>query len=116
MNDVARFVSPTRDAARELAANILSDLFMPDRSGHSRIASFDGQQSMATWLRVIINRRAINQGLLKWNSFEHIDRLKEIVDQASISRIEATVRRGEYEAILTYEHARAKGLGTIFEV
>ena len=101
VNDVAKFVSPTRDAARELAANILSDLFMPDRSGYSRIASFDGQQSLATWLRVIINRRAINQGLLKWNSFEHLDRLKDIVDQASTSKIEAAVRRGEYEAILT---------------
>lgn len=100
INEVARFVSPTRDWARELATDILGDLFMPDRSGHIRIGSFDGQQSLATWLRVIINRRAINQALLKWNSFEHLDPLKDIVDQASISRIEVALRRREYESTL----------------
>jgi RNA polymerase sigma factor (sigma-70 family) len=100
INDVARFASTTRDAAGELAANTLGDLYMPDRSGHSRIASFDGQQSLATWLRVIINRRAINNGLLKWKSFEHIDEFRDIVDAASVSRIEGAVQHGQYQSIL----------------
>ena len=51
MDKVARFVSPTSDAARELASDVMADLFLHDRSGRSRIASFDGQQSLATWLR-----------------------------------------------------------------
>lgn len=34
---VARFVSATSDAARELAGDVMGDLFMPSRSGRSRI-------------------------------------------------------------------------------
>jgi RNA polymerase sigma factor (sigma-70 family) len=100
INDVARFVSPTSGGARELAEDLLSDLFLPDGSGRSRIASFDGQQSLATWLRVIISRRAINNGLLKWNSFQRGDRASEIADRASIVRIEAAIRSHRYEGML----------------
>jgi RNA polymerase sigma factor (sigma-70 family) len=100
INDVARFVSPSSDAARELAEDLLSDLFLPDSSGRSRIASFDGQQSVATWLRVIISRRAINKGMLKRNSFQRSDRASEIADRASIARIEAAIRGNRYEGML----------------
>lgn len=100
INDIACFVSPTRDSGRELAGTILGDLFIADSTGRSRIASFDGQQSLATWLRVIISRRAINHALLKWNSFEHLDKLNEPIDQASMSRIEAALRRSKYGAML----------------
>lgn len=100
INEVARFVSPSNDVARELAENLLSDLFLPDGSGRSRIASFDGRQSLATWLRVVISRRAINHGLLKWNGFERGDRPPDVADKASIGRIEAAIRSNRYEAIL----------------
>jgi RNA polymerase sigma-70 factor len=101
INEIARFVSPTSDLARELAENLLSDLFLPDGSGRSRIASFDGRQSLATWLRVVISRQAINNSRLKWNGFERGDRAAEIADKASIVRIEAAIRSNRYEAILS---------------
>lgn len=97
---VARFVSPTNSVARELAENLLADLFLPDGSGGSRIASFDGRQSLATWLRVLISRRAINHGLLKWNGFEHGDRSPDLEDKSSIDRIESAIRRNRYGTIL----------------
>lgn len=100
IKDVARFVSPTDDVARELAEDLLSDLFLPDGSGRSRIASFDGQQSLATWLRVVISRRAINYRLLKWNSFERSDHPAEVADKASLGRIETALRNNRYAAIL----------------
>jgi len=100
INDVARFVSPNSTVALELAENLLSDLFLPDGSGRSRIASFDGRQSLSTWLRVVISRRAINNGLLKWNSFQRSDRAIEVADKASLVRIEATLRSNRYQAIL----------------
>lgn len=97
---VAISVSDTNDAGRELAENMLTDLFMPDRSGHSRIASFDGQQSLATWLGVVIRRRAVNQGMLKWNRFEGIDRLSDVVDQAAFSNVEAAITRSRHDLIV----------------
>lgn len=78
---------------------MLADLFMPDSSGQPRIASFDGQQSLATWLRLVVSRRAINHGTLKWNSFERIDRLADIVDQTATNRIEAAIRAHRFEEI-----------------
>lgn len=100
IDKVARFVSPTSDAARELASDVMADLFMPDSSGHSRIASFDGQQSLATWLRVLMSHRATNLRMLKWNTCERIERLSDVADVAAITRMEAALSAGKYEAIL----------------
>ena len=96
---VARSVSPTNSVARELAENLLADLFLPDSTGGSRIASFDGRQSLATWLRVVISRRAINHGL-KLNGFQRGDRTADVGDKASVDKIEAAARRGKYGAML----------------
>lgn len=101
INAVARCVSPTNSVARELAENLLADLFFPDSTGHSRIASFDGRQSLATWLRVVISRRAINNGLVKWNGVERFDRSADVADNASVDRIESAIRSNRYGAILS---------------
>lgn len=100
IDKVARFVSPTSDTARELASDVMADLFMPDKSGRSRIASFDGQQSLATWLRVLMSNRATNLRMLKWNTREPIERLSDVADVASITRMEAAINASKYEAIL----------------
>jgi RNA polymerase sigma-70 factor len=100
INDIARLVSPRGSAGSELAANVLSNLFLADGSGKSRIASFNGRETLATWLRVIISRRAINQGLLKRNTFENVDGRVDIADNTSIGRIEAAIQGDRYENIL----------------
>jgi RNA polymerase sigma factor (sigma-70 family) len=100
IDKVARAVSPTSDAARDLASDVTADLFMPDRSGHSRIASFDGQQSLATWLRVLISHRATNARMLKWNSCERIERLSDVADVGAVTRMETALSAKKYEAIL----------------
>jgi RNA polymerase sigma factor (sigma-70 family) len=58
--DLARFFSRQQVLARDLADNMLADLFFPDRSGSSRIASYDGRSSLCTWLRVVLSNRVIN--------------------------------------------------------
>lgn len=100
IDKVARFVSPTRDAACELASDVMADLFMPDKSGRSRIASFDGQQSLATWLRFLMSNRATNLRMLKWNTCEPIERLSGLADVAAITRMEAAISASRYEAML----------------
>lgn len=100
IDKVARFVSPTSDAARDLASEVMADLFMPDRSGRSRIASFDGQQSLATWLRVLMSNRATNLRMLKWNNCEPIERLSDVADIAATTRMEAAISASRCEAIL----------------
>ncbi len=100
VNDLALYVSPTTDAARELAASVLVDMFLPDRSGHSRIASYDGRSSLATWLRVIVSHRAINERSRMCNSMEHIDSVPEIADASGVRNIEMALRADRYDSMI----------------
>jgi len=47
LKNIALPVSPSRDSASELADSVLVELYLPDRSGHSRIASYHGRSSFA---------------------------------------------------------------------
>jgi RNA polymerase sigma factor (sigma-70 family) len=60
INDLARLFFRNSFQARDLADNVLPDLFLPDRHGNSRIVSYDGRSSLSTWLRVIVCNQAIN--------------------------------------------------------
>jgi len=98
--DLSYFLSPNSDAARELADDMLVDLFLPDRVGNSRIASYAGRSSLATWLRVIITHRAINERERKHNTLEHLECMPEIADVRSLKSIEAALRADKYEHII----------------
>lgn len=99
ISDLARLFSHA-GAAHELAADILADLFMPNESGLSRMTLFDGRQSLATWLRILIRWRAINHGRLKWNSFERLACVQDVADASSLRRLDAAIRANRYQAIL----------------
>jgi RNA polymerase sigma-70 factor len=97
---VANSLSSTDHAAEDLADGVLSDMFLPDRSGRSRIARYDGQISLSSWLRIIITRRAINKQELKWNSVERLDDIPDVPDIFSVERIENTFRANRYEGVI----------------
>jgi hypothetical protein len=71
--DLTAYTSPVKSMVYELADTILADLFLPNRSGLSRIASYDGRSSLATWLRVIICNRVINERKLKFNTMTQLN-------------------------------------------
>jgi RNA polymerase sigma-70 factor, ECF subfamily len=101
------FVSPVKSVAYELAGNILADLFLPDRSGRSRIASYDGRSSLASWLRVIICHRAINERERKFNNMDQLDDLCEKADEEAVRSIEMSLRSSRYRSLIrdSLEHA-----------
>jgi len=49
------------DDGAELTACVIVSLYMPDRFGQSRIGSYDGRSTLATWLRVLVSHRAITE-------------------------------------------------------
>jgi RNA polymerase sigma-70 factor (ECF subfamily) len=59
--DLVRFCYRRGTDSEEVADSVLVSLFFNDRSGQQRIASYDGRSSLATWLRVIVINRAINE-------------------------------------------------------
>ena len=105
--NLATFVSPVNSMASELAENIFADLFFPDRSGSSRIASYDGRSSLATWLRVIICHRAINERALKFNNMAQLDDVCEKADEGAVRSIEMALRSSRYQSLIrdSLEHA-----------
>ena len=100
LKDIALPVSPSRDAAHELADSVLVEMFLPDRSGHSRIASYHGRSSLATWLRVIVCHRAINERQRKDNSLEHIESMPSVAVTTGVPNIEAVLRGLRYEEMI----------------
>ncbi|MCI0485792.1 MAG: sigma-70 family RNA polymerase sigma factor [Blastocatellia bacterium] len=79
------------DEIDEIASDIMSDLFMPDGSGSSRIASYDGRWSLATWLHAVVKNRALNYCKRRCNGDEPLDSLPYIVDGGAFDRIEAAL-------------------------
>jgi RNA polymerase sigma-70 factor, ECF subfamily len=107
--NLAASVSPVKSMAYELAESILADLFLPDRSGRSRIASYDGRSSLSTWLRVIIYHRAINEHARKFNSMTQLDDLCEKADEEALRSIEMALRSGRYQPLIRDSLERACG-------
>lgn len=60
---LVHFARPGRHdliAAEDLADAVLVHLFLSDRSGQSRIYSYNGKGSLLGWLRVIVERKSIS--------------------------------------------------------
>jgi RNA polymerase sigma factor (sigma-70 family) len=60
VSDLVRFFFRQTMEAQDFADGLIADLFLPSRSGMSRIMSYDGRSSLCTWLRVVFSHRAIN--------------------------------------------------------
>jgi RNA polymerase sigma-70 factor len=97
---MARFVTQTQDMANDLAGNLPGHLFLPDRSGCSRMASYDGQVALATWLRVIMTRQAINERECKASGHKSLDELPDLVDEMNLQRLESNARAAKYAAMV----------------
>jgi len=97
--DLVRFSYRTSFATQDLADNILAELFLPDRSGTSRIASYDGRSSLSTWLRVVVCNRAINAQ--RCSSFSKSSELKmELPDEPALRNLELIIRAERYGTVL----------------
>lgn len=97
--DLVRFFYSTTFAAQDLADSILADLFLPDRSGCSRIASYDGRSSLSTWLRVVVCNRAINARRCS-SAVKNTEIQSEIPDGPALQSIELTLRATRYSKAL----------------
>jgi RNA polymerase sigma-70 factor len=99
IHDLVRFFYRPSFVSQDLADNIIADLFLPDRSGQSRIASYDGRSSLRTWLRVVICNRSINDQRCT-ASAKTIDLQPNLADGPALRNIELTVLAHRYGTAL----------------
>jgi RNA polymerase sigma-70 factor len=96
VEELVRYLSRSTLQALDVGEGLLFDLFLPDRSGHSRIASYDGRSSLATWLHVIVTHRMANERARKWTAVERPGNMPEVVDASSAGELEAEMRTARY--------------------
>jgi RNA polymerase sigma-70 factor len=94
-----RLIGSDRDT-HELADAIWFDLFLPDHSGQSRIASYHGRSSLATWLRVIVTNRVINERVRRRADFCGLDGIPELPDPGAEHEMEHRLRFNRYHSPL----------------
>lgn len=97
IKDLGRFASGSADLGIEVADRVMINLFLPDHSGLSHIASFDGRISLGAWLRVIINYQASKERKRKCNNLEPLEGLPEATDEVAMDTVYAMLRVNRYE-------------------
>ena len=95
---------------QDLSDTIWIDLYLPDRSGQSRIASYDGRSSLATWLRVIVSNRIINERLRKGSRLSSLDGIPEPADSSALHDLEARLQANRYRPMILDCFRRASRL------
>jgi RNA polymerase sigma-70 factor len=96
IHNLARLFHHPGFIADDLADSVLADLFLPDRSGVSRIASYDGRSTLATWLRVVVCNRAINVHRSSNDNSPDPDILAKLEDLPALQNIDFAVRAARY--------------------
>lgn len=96
IDDLVRCLAGNMLHAVDVGEGLLVDLFLPDTSGRSRIASYDGRSSLATWLHVIVSHRVTNERVRKWNAVERPGDIPEIADHTAPHDIETRLSVERY--------------------
>lgn len=96
---VAGRVCSSRDAADELASSIAGHIFLPDASGRSRIASYEGRKPLAAWIAVVVYHQGRKERE-RSSRLEFVDNLLEVPDTDALKRIESEIRSKEYSALI----------------
>ena len=100
IKELVSYTCSSKHIAIEIRQSISAHLFLPDRSGHSRMFSYDGRSSLATWLRVIVVNRIINEGQRKCNASENVQPLDSLPDIAALVGIEHQLKYARYHNLL----------------
>jgi len=96
INTVARSVCHVHTEALEIANNMLSHLFLHDRHGQKRIASYQGRGPLSYWLAMIIKHLALNHRQLKSNESLPLDTLRHAPPSSTYGDIETALVDDEY--------------------
>jgi RNA polymerase sigma-70 factor (ECF subfamily) len=99
IHDMVRLNYRNGTDSEEIADSVLVNLFLPDRSGHPRIASYEGRSSLATWLRVIVVNRAINDRP-NGKIASLPDGMPDVPDPEALTKLDLTIRAERYGLVL----------------
>lgn len=100
IRDIAYYVCRTKQGVADIAMDVIADLYMRDRSGKSRIASYNGSYSLSTWLRTIVANKIFNEQQSRWSKVERLSSIEDRIDPAQYSSLDLDVRTNTYAPIV----------------
>lgn len=100
LDEMSLYLERDKASAKELAENVFTDLYLPDRTGQSRISSYDGRSALTTWLRVVLSNRAFNERCRKCNYHEPFDPMRDLVDRRALTRLENRLTARRYAPMI----------------
>jgi len=100
LSDLCRHLLGRSRDLEELGESLWIDLFLLDRSGQSRIASYDGRSSLTTWLRVVVSNRVINERHRRSAATGNLEVIPEPADPRAHAEVEDLVARHRYKSIV----------------
>lgn len=100
LSDLCRHLLGRSQDREELGETIWIDLFLLDRSGQSRIASYDGRSSLATWLRVVVSNRVINERQRRSATAGNLEAIPEPADPRAHRDVEGQVAQDRYRSMI----------------
>ena len=110
LSDLSRHLLGRSPDLEDLGETIWIDLFLLDKSGQSRIASYDGRSSLATWLRVVVSNRVINERQRRSLAASNIDAIPEPADPGAHRDVEAGVVHERYYEMILWAFKRSLGI------
>ena len=113
--DLGRCLAGNALYSAEVAETVWIDLFLPDRTGISRIASYDGRSSLATWLRVVVANRLINERQRKDFKSGNLDGMPEPADPSALENVQSRLERHRYKSMILDTFRRSFGNLTAHE-
>jgi RNA polymerase sigma-70 factor, ECF subfamily len=96
MQKQALKVCDNHQQASDLGQDTLTHLFLPDKKGKRRIASYQGLSPLTNWLAIVVQHRAIEEWKSPFNQFESLDADLDKPDESSIQRVESATRSNAY--------------------
>jgi len=108
VRDLGRYFFRQTVEAQDFADSLIADLFLPSRSGISRIMTYDGRSSLCTWLRVVFSHRAINsQRCVSFRQATEIE--PDLPDRPALINFHRMVRARLYGGLLAESMSQACG-------
>jgi RNA polymerase sigma-70 factor len=99
ISNLVRYSHRSGTDNEEITDALLVSLYLPDRAGRQRIASYDGRSCLATWLRVVVIHRAINCRNEPRETGK--EEFSDVADYRALASLDSLVRAKRYQNMFT---------------
>ena len=107
MRKVASAICGNRQQAEEMVQDTLTHLFLTDKTGKRRIASYQGLSPLTNWLATVMKHQAIEEWKVLSQQVQSLDTVLDMPEEISLQRIESATKGNKYSWMVNDALGRA---------